>query len=94
MDAMTYWRQFGIAHVHKICAAAGTTYDYWKLIAYGHKRPSVDLAHRLVEQSGGKLEFTQLLPPSTKLKKMVAARKKEAQRKNSVKKLRSTKRST
>jgi len=86
MDAMTYWKRYGIKRVHEVCEAAGTTYDYWKLIAYGFKRPSVDLAHRLVEQSNGEMVFADLLPPSTQLKKMLENRKAQAKQKAQAKK--------
>jgi hypothetical protein len=82
---MAYWKRYGIKRVHEVCEAAGTNYDYWKLIAYGFKRPSVDLAHRLVEQSNGEMGFIDLLPPSDELKKMLASRKAQAAAKAATK---------
>ena len=82
---MDFWKKFGYKKVNELCLAAGTTYDYWKLIAYGHKRPSVDLAYRLVDKSEGILEFKALLPPKEELSQILALRKAKAQEKASLK---------
>lgn len=63
MDAMQYWKKHGRERVIQLCEDCGTTYSYWKHIANRRKRPSVDLALRFVEKSGGELTFTDLLLP-------------------------------
>ena len=68
MDAMTYWKAHGREAVMQLCDKVGTTYNYWKHIANRRKRPSVDLARRLVEHSGGKLTFEKLLPPKSEMR--------------------------
>ena len=56
------------AHIEAICAAAGTTYNYWKRIRDRRQRPSVDLAQALVRESGGELDLMALLFPKTALR--------------------------
>jgi hypothetical protein len=68
LDAMEYWMLHGRERVQQLCTDAGTSYDYWKHIANKRKRPSVDLAMRLVEASGGALSLLKLLPPKEALR--------------------------
>jgi len=68
MDAMTYWKAHGRETVMQLCDKVGTTYNYWKHIANRRKRPSVDLARRMVEESGGKMTLNELLPPKSAMR--------------------------
>lgn len=61
MDAMTYWKWYGKPHCERLCAQVGTTYNYWKHICNQQKRPSVDLARKLVAASNGELSLEKLL---------------------------------
>lgn len=61
MDAMQFWDKYPIDHVRKVCATAGTSYEYFKHIAHRRKRPSPELADRLVAASGGKMKRDKLL---------------------------------
>jgi len=68
MNAMQFWKKYGKTKVMEVCELSGTTYMYWQHIANGRKRPSVDLAYRLVEHSKGELTFVDLLPHSNDMK--------------------------
>ncbi len=68
MDAMTFWRERGTEQVKQLCEATGTTYSYWKHIANRRKRPSVDLARRMVEYTEGVLTLDELLPPRSQMR--------------------------
>ncbi len=61
MDAQTFKDQFGKAECEAVASAAGTNYAYFHQIATGNRRPSVGLAKKLVEASGGRLGFMELL---------------------------------
>jgi len=63
MTAMEYWQAHGVEHCRELAAKAGTSYDYWKRIANLRVRPSIDLARRLEELSGGKMTVDKLMPP-------------------------------
>ncbi|KUZ66851.1 hypothetical protein WI36_24085 [Burkholderia ubonensis] len=49
MDAMAFWKKVGSKKVVEVCAAAETSFPYFKHIAHGRKRPSYDLAKKLSE---------------------------------------------
>ena len=61
MDAKSFIDTFGREEAKRVAEDAGTSYPYFSQIAYGHRRPSVDLANRLVDSSGGRLDFVSLL---------------------------------
>lgn len=61
MDAKTFIEKFGTDEASRIAASAGTNYSYFSQIAYGHRRPSVQLADRLVEASDHRLSFEALM---------------------------------
>lgn len=61
MDAKTFKERFGKAKCEEVALAAGTNYAYFHQIATGHRRPSVELAQRLVDASRGKLTLIDLL---------------------------------
>ena len=61
LSAMEYWNMAGIYKTREICIEAGTTYEHFKHIAHKRRRPSVELAHRLIKASGGKMSFEKLL---------------------------------
>lgn len=61
MDARTFLDTHGEERCRQVAEAAGSKLGYFKQIAYGHRRPSPDLAERLVESSGGELDFISLL---------------------------------
>lgn len=48
MDAMQYWKLMGPIETNRVCKLAGTTLDYFRHIAHGRRRPSVELAFELV----------------------------------------------
>lgn len=61
MDAQTFKEKFGKAECEAVAAAAGTNYAYFKQLAIGARRPSVDLAKKLVTASDGRLDLLELL---------------------------------
>lgn len=61
MDAKTFLDEFGKAEAERVAAAAGTNYAYFSQIAHRHRRPSVDMARKLVEASNNRLSFESLL---------------------------------
>ena len=67
MNAKQFIEHFGIEEAKKVAEKAGTNYPYFSQIAYGHRRPSVDLAKRLVVASDERLDLLALLdkPAST-----------------------------
>lgn len=66
MNAKTYLETHGRDAAEKLAIAAGTKLSYFVQFASGHRRPSADLAHRLVEKSHGALDFQSLLPAKKK----------------------------
>lgn len=70
MDALAFLEKHGKDVAEQVAEAAGTKYVYFSQIAYGHRRPSVDLAHQLVSASARlipspeeRLDFESLLAP-------------------------------
>lgn len=61
MDAKTFLDEFGVDEARVICDKAGTNYAYFSQIAHGHRRPSVELAEKLVEASKERLDFVSLM---------------------------------
>ena len=61
-DAMTFWNVHGREKTQELCARVGTSYGYWKHIAHGRKRPSIDLARALSKASGGLMTVDSLIP--------------------------------
>jgi hypothetical protein len=51
MDALAFIEKHGKDAAEKVALAAGTNWPYFSQIAHGHRRPSVPLAERLVEES-------------------------------------------
>lgn len=65
VSAMTFWQRHGAARCARLAQDAGTSYGYWKQIANQRKRPSIELARRLVQASQGELSLDLLLFPIT-----------------------------
>ena len=61
MNAKEFIAEFGVDAARRVAEEAGTNYAYFSQIAHGHRRPSVDLANKLVLASGGLLDFVSLL---------------------------------
>lgn len=61
MDAMTFWKLAGIEKTRRVCFDAGTTYEHFKHIAHKRRRPSVELANKLIKASDGQMTFEKLL---------------------------------
>jgi len=62
MDALTFLKKVGKSGAEKVARDAGSNYVYFSQIAYGHRRPSPELARRLVDASGGELSLSELRP--------------------------------
>ena len=74
MDAKAFFDAHGRELVREVVVKAGTTMEYFSQIAHGHRRASVDLAHRLVAVSEeliadpqGRLDLLSLLKPREKV---------------------------
>lgn len=61
MNAYKFYKSHPKEKVEAVATKAGTTFDYFKQIAYGNRRPSVALAERLVAASDRELDFVSLL---------------------------------
>lgn len=61
MDAMTYIKDVGIPQAREIAQNAGTTYEYLYQIACGHRNAGTELALKLADESGGKLDAISLM---------------------------------
>lgn len=61
MNAREYLDKHGKERAEAVAKAAGTNLAYFCQIAAGIRRPSVNLAQRLVKASKGELEFVALL---------------------------------
>ena len=62
MDIPTFLKQHTAANTRAIAAKAGTTLGYLRLIGYGIRRPSADMALRLEHASNGLLTARELRP--------------------------------
>ena len=60
-SAMEFWKMAGIEKTREVCEAAGTSYEHFKHIAHKRRRPSVELANKLIKASGGQMSFEKLL---------------------------------
>jgi hypothetical protein len=68
MEPLNFIEKHGKELAEKVAKAAGTNWAYFSQIAYGHRRPSVELAERLVAESAKEvpvveeqLDFTSLM---------------------------------
>lgn len=61
MDAYQYLKLYGKKTAESVCAVVGTSYGYYKQIAYGHRAPSMELAHKLVEATNGEIDVVSLM---------------------------------
>lgn len=68
MDAAKYLKMFGTKKAEEVAVAAKTSLPYFQQLAYKVRRPSPDLARRLVDASDGVLSFEELLVPRDQLK--------------------------
>lgn len=69
MDAKAFLERHGKETCKRVAKLADTNWPYFSQIAYGHRRPSPDLARRLVSASAAvvrkpadQLDFESLLP--------------------------------
>jgi hypothetical protein len=65
MNAKQFLDLYGKERAIEVCKKAGTSYAYFNQIAYGHRRPSVKLAQKLVAASKNDLDFVALLTSNT-----------------------------
>jgi transcriptional regulator with XRE-family HTH domain len=70
MEASAFLEKHGRQTAERVAKLAGTNFAYFSQIASGHRRPSPDLARRLVSSSAAivrkpaeQLDFESLLPP-------------------------------
>jgi transcriptional regulator with XRE-family HTH domain len=72
MDAKTFLEKHGRDKCVEVAMRAGTNIAYFSQIAHGHRRPSVELAHKLVGASQDmiaaqdeRLDLLSLLQPKS-----------------------------
>ncbi len=53
MNAFEFLKRHGKATAEAVAIAAGTNWAYFSQLAYGHRRPSLAMAERLVAASEG-----------------------------------------
>jgi transcriptional regulator with XRE-family HTH domain len=77
MNALSFLEKHGKDKATSIAEKAGTNYAYFSQIAHGHRRPSVDLAARLVRASeeeidepNERLDLLSLLPTKIETTKL------------------------
>lgn len=61
MDAKKYLDLYGKDKATEVAIKAGTTWQYFYQIARGDRRPSVEMAQKLVEASGSELGLMAML---------------------------------
>lgn len=64
MDAQAFLEKHGPERCEEIARKSGTTLQYFRQIACGHRRPSPELAKDFVEHSGGEMDLVSLLFPT------------------------------
>lgn len=68
MNINDYYIKYGMAGLEKLAEKAGTKLSYLKQLVYTtNKRPSIEMAERLVKASGGKLTYRDLANPVKRL---------------------------
>jgi hypothetical protein len=60
MTLNDYWKKYGIEHCREMCAYVGTSYEYFKHMCHKRKRPSIDMAWKMVDFSKGELALEEL----------------------------------
>lgn len=65
MNARQFLDLYGKDRVKEVAEKAGTIYPYFLQMAAGKRRPSVELAKKLVEASDHQLDFVSLLSSKT-----------------------------
>jgi len=73
MNLKSYIELRGIPAARALAERAGTSYPYLWQCAHGIRRPSVDMAKRLVVASGNDLDFVSLLAVEKREEKAGAA---------------------
>ena len=68
MTLMEYWVLYGKGHCVEMCKNVDTSYEYFKHMCNKRKRPSVELARKMIDFSGGELTLNELLFPMTEKK--------------------------
>lgn len=61
MTPYDYFRSRTQAELEGVCTQAGTKISYFEQIAYGHRRPSYELAKKLSAASGEAMSVDELM---------------------------------
>lgn len=61
MDAKTFFDEYGRSESEAVATAAGTNYRYFYQLMTGARRPSQELAKKLVKASGNRMSLLALL---------------------------------
>ena len=66
MDVKEFLTRYGRSEAKSVADRAGTNYRYFYQLATGKRRASVEMAHRLVVASGGRMDQMAILTATTK----------------------------
>lgn len=61
MTPHKFYKSRGTDVSRRVAEAAGTNLEYFRHLAHGRRRPSVELALALVEASNGEMTFTEIM---------------------------------
>ena len=61
LTVMEFWQLVGKAEAERVAILAGTTYEHFKHLAHGRRKPSTKLAIKLVRASEQKMSLNRLL---------------------------------
>jgi hypothetical protein len=61
MNAREFLKEFGSEEASRVALLADSNIDYFRQLACGARRPSFELAERLVAASNGKLDILALM---------------------------------
>lgn len=61
MNAREFLKEFGPEETNRVAKTAGSNIEYFRQLACGARRPSFELAERLVTASEGKLDVLALM---------------------------------
>ena len=61
MEFKRYWMNLDVSDKQMLADKAGTTPEYLRLIAYGHNRPSPELALKIQQATDHRVQATTLV---------------------------------
>lgn len=62
MNPLDYLKKHGKEHVQALCKRCGTTYSYYRVVAYGGGQFSGPLSKKFSEETAGEMSLQELRP--------------------------------